>query len=411
MIMVQENGRVIGAPDKLFGISSLAKQRAAEIGKENVVDCTIGKLLDDDGNLVVLSSVVDCLRNLAPADYADYAPIAGTPAYLEAVKKAVFLDEIPDAFVEACYAPGGTGAIRNAVSCYTKPGDKIVTGDWYWSPYKLIAAEQGRDLTTYTLFDENGRFNYKALGEKLAEVLKTQDQVLVLINTPAHNPTGYTLSDEDWDHALDEIKRFSDKNIILLADIAYMDFAGEAKRYRTFLKKLAGLPQNILPMIAFSASKGFTLYGMRCGALICIAPNAELAQEFKDANAVASRATWSNGNRAAMTVIAQIFNDPALLEKVVKERDQYMEILTQRGKAFMEEAEKAGLSPCAFDSGFFITVPCDRAEEVGVELQKSNIFAVAIGGGIRVAVASVPENKCREIPKRLAEAIRTVAAR
>ena len=61
-VMVQENGRTtIGAPDKLFGVSSLAKARIAEIGKEKVFDSTIGALMDDDGELIVLSSVVDVL--------------------------------------------------------------------------------------------------------------------------------------------------------------------------------------------------------------------------------------------------------------------------------------------------------------------------------------------------------------
>ena len=66
-----------------------------------------------------------------------------------------------------------------------------------------------------------------------------------------------------------------------MVDIAYLDFAGEAYEYRAFLKKLTGLPHHILPLIAFSASKGFTMYGMRCGALLCLAPTAELAKEFR----------------------------------------------------------------------------------------------------------------------------------
>ena len=58
MILAQENGRVIGKPDKLFGVSSLAKARIAEKGREQVINSTIGVLLDDDGKLVVLDSVM-----------------------------------------------------------------------------------------------------------------------------------------------------------------------------------------------------------------------------------------------------------------------------------------------------------------------------------------------------------------
>ena len=46
--MIRINGRnTIGKPDKLFGVSALAKARIAEIGKENVINSTLGVLLDD----------------------------------------------------------------------------------------------------------------------------------------------------------------------------------------------------------------------------------------------------------------------------------------------------------------------------------------------------------------------------
>ena len=160
MIFAQQNERTIGAPDKLFGVSSLAKERIAQIGKENVINSTIGVLLDEQGKLVVLESVMEAVRSLTREDYAAYAPILGLPEYLEAVKTAVFLEEPPEGcYVESCYTPGGTGAIRNAISAYTIPGDKILTSDWHWSPYRLIAQELGRTVCCYTLFDETGKFH------------------------------------------------------------------------------------------------------------------------------------------------------------------------------------------------------------------------------------------------------------
>jgi len=409
MILAQENGRVIGKPDKLFGVSSLAKERIAEKGREQVINSTIGVLLDDDGKLVVLDSVMKAIRGLAPDDFAAYAPIAGLPAYLEAVKKAVFMDEQPkESYVEACYAPGGTGAIRNAISAYTKPGDRILTSDWHWSPYEVVAAEIGRSVGCYSLFDEEMKFNGSAFGEKLDEILKEQNETLVIINTPAHNPTGYTLTDSDWDSVLTSIKAHPGKKIALLADIAYIDFAGDARKYRSFLKKLEGLPQNIMPLVAFSASKGYTMYGMRCGALLCMAPTAEAAKEFKDVMTVESRASWSNGNRAAMTVIAKIFEDEKLLKKVEEERNAWMKVLAGRGEAFVEAAEKVGLTIFPYDSGFFITVPCGtvkRAEAVGKALQEMDVFVIPLGSGIRVSAASNTMDECRRLPGLIAAAM------
>ena len=51
MIFAQQNGRQIPKEDKIFGISSRAKARIAEKGKDNVINGTIGALIDDDGQI------------------------------------------------------------------------------------------------------------------------------------------------------------------------------------------------------------------------------------------------------------------------------------------------------------------------------------------------------------------------
>ena len=99
--MICTNGRTtIGKPDKLFGVNALAKERIAEIGKENVINSTIGVLLDgDNGKLVVLSSVMDALHTLQPEDFAAYAPIAGIPEYKEAVTQGRFYGGNPTEYL------------------------------------------------------------------------------------------------------------------------------------------------------------------------------------------------------------------------------------------------------------------------------------------------------------------------
>ena len=76
-ILARGNGRHIPHEDKIFGISNRAKAMIAEKGADKVINATIGSLLDDDGNLVVLSSVDEVFKHLSPAEYADYAPIGG----------------------------------------------------------------------------------------------------------------------------------------------------------------------------------------------------------------------------------------------------------------------------------------------------------------------------------------------
>lgn len=406
-ILAKQNGRTIPLEDKIFGISSRAKAMIAEKGADKVINATIGSLLDDEGKLVVLSSVVDTMKTLNPVDFADYAPIGGTPQFREAVKKAAFGSFQPSCFTEAVATPGGTGAIRNTISNYSRMGDKILTSDWHWAPYNTIAGELGRCIDTYPMFDENGMFHVNAFGEKVRELIAEQKSLVIILNTPAHNPTGYSLTLEDWSGVLNVLRGEAGKaeSIVLLVDAAYIDFAGDEEEYRRFLPELEKLPENILPIIAYSLSKTYTLYGTRCGAMICMAQTAEVAAEFRRVCEFSSRGSWSNSAKLAQVILSKIYADEELLKKVNEERAEYREMLIQRGRAFEEEARKAGLEIVPFDAGFFASIPCDNPDEISRKLEKEGLFIVPLAKGLRVSVASVSEAACRKIPAMVKKAM------
>ena len=411
--MAEANNRIIPVEDKIFGINQKAKEMIAREGADKVVNATIGSLLDDDGNLVILSSVVEVLKGLTPIDYADYAPIAGTPDFIKAVKKAAFGSYVPKAYTEAIATPGGTGAIRNTIQNYSKRGDKVLTSDWFWAPYTTIAQDIERSITSYTLFDDNGNFNTASFESKVNELLSSQDGLVIILNTPAHNPTGYSFTLEDWDKILRIVKdaaKSPSKKVTLLVDIAYVDYAGDEEEYRKFYPLLEDLPTNILVVIAYSLSKSCTMYGMRSGAMICMTSDKEIADEFKTVCSFSSRGTWSNCNRAAMATLSNIYADEELLAKVTSERQGYCKMLVQRGKAFQKAANEVGLKIVPFDAGFFVSVPCDNPDAVGEELQKEGIFAVPLGKGLRVSVASIPEEICKKLPEAILRAINKVNA-
>ncbi|HIU96663.1 MAG TPA: aminotransferase class I/II-fold pyridoxal phosphate-dependent enzyme, partial [Candidatus Copromorpha excrementipullorum] len=385
---------------KIFGISNRAKKMIAEKGADKVINATIGSLLDDDGKLIVLSSVDEVFRGLKPDEYADYAPICGIPAFREAVQKAAFGKFRPKSFTDAVAAPGGTGALRNAIANYSQPGDKVLTSDWHWSPYNTIAGEIRRRVDTFSFFTEDRKFNWQSFREKVLQLLDTQDSLVIILNTPAHNPTGYSLTLGDWDKVTEVLTEAAKKGkaIALVVDAAYIDFAGDEEECRRFLPKLETMPENVLPIIAYSLSKTFTLYGTRCGALICMAKTREIADEFKRVCEFSSRGSWSNGTKAAQVLLAKIYADDKLLARVSEERARYRDMLLARGRAFEEEAAKVGLEMVPFDAGFFASIPCSDPDGISAQLEKQGLFIVPLAKGLRVSVASVSEEKCRRIP-------------
>lgn len=397
--MAAYNGREIPKEDKVFAASGKALDAIEKYGPEKVINATVGALYDDKGELMVLKSVEEVMRSLPAKSYAAYAPIAGTPAFKDAILKAALGGYEPKSYTAVVGTPGGTGSIRNAVANYSQPGDRILTHSWHWAPYRSIAGELYRGIEHFEMFDEEGRFNTEDFTYKVKKLTRNQEHLVIILNTPASNPTGYSLSMDDWyavKAALDEVPE--DKKVALVLDVAYMDFAGDESETRKFLSVVDNLRSNVLPIIAYSASKTFTLYGGRCAAMICLAYTPEVAEEFVKVNSYSARATWSNSPRAPQEVIERIYADEKLLRAVDEERAAAREMLLARGRAFEKEAAAAGLVTVPFSAGFFITIPCDDPDGLCRRLEDKNVFLIPLDKGVRVSIAACSEDKCRRLP-------------
>lgn len=395
--------------DVIFGIAARAAQTEAKIGKENVVNSTIGSLLEDDGKLVAFKSVYDELKSLEDVKIANYAGIAGLPEFLDAVVEDCFGKYKPEGYIKAVATPGGSGAIRHAVYNYTDMGGNVLTSDWYWEPYKTICDEYDRKFNTYTLFDDNGGFNHADFQATADRLLSENGRLVIIINTPAHNPTGFTVSDGDWDKILTYLKSKAEdksKRITVLCDVAYIDFAGEGKR--SFFTKLSHLPENILMLVAYSASKSYTMYGLRNGAIICIAPNEDIATEFLASCMHSNRGSWSNGTRCAMQTFVNINTDPAKRARFDEERAHYASLLKTRAEAFMNGCKDCGLKTTNYCGGFFVSVPTPKTHEVCEELIKSNVYTVPLRKGIRLALCAISEEKAAKIPSLIKKSLESV---
>ena len=404
--MVAKHAKWPAKADAIFAIAGKAQEAISKHGKENVTNSTLGALMDDDGKLIAFDSVFGVLKDMPNEEIAAYAPIAGMPKYLEAVEETFFAGYKPDAHIRVVATPGGTGALKVAMWNYTEEGDEILTSDWFWSPYTTITEEAGRTISTFKLFTDEGNFNVEDFKKRFKEILNKQDRLMAIINTPAQNPTGYSVSDSEWDEILAFVKEEAknpDKKIILLVDTAYIDFAGEEDEKRAFFTKFSNLPDNLFVMAAFSTSKGYTMYGLRLGALIGMSSNEEIADEFRVSSLHSGRANWSNGNRGGMNVVAEIFNNKDLLEKYTVEKNEWKGILRRRAEAFVEASEVVGLELLPYRDGFFVSLPCDKPYEISAALTEKNIFMVPLGKGIRFAVCAVSEEKCKKAPKVIKE--------
>ena len=377
--------------DIIFAVNTAANEKAKVVGKENVINASIGAFLDGEGCLVTFPTVEKVMSSLPFEEAASYAPIAGMPDFIQAAIDLTFEEYKPaNMHFRGLSTPGGSGAIHHAIWNYTDAGDKVLTSDWFWGPYRTMATEMARELVTFRLYDENKKFDNADCFAKIDEMMAAQDNALVLINSPAHNPTGFSLTYEDWATFVEEAKKRtvgSTKNLILFIDIAYIDFA--PKGSRRFFELFTDLPENFLVIIGFSMSKSYTMYGYRTGCMIGMSSSAEVMQEFYETNQFSCRGTWSNCTKAGQMALIKLWKDAALMTELRAERDAYSQRLADRAKIFIGEAAEVGLEICPYESGFFLTVPCANPAEVAKVLNEDNLYLVPLKRGLRVAICAI----------------------
>ena len=396
--------------DAIFGANAACREAAEKYGAGKVTNATIGVMMDDAGKLASIPAMERMFRSLSIEDYMSYAPISGLPAYLDAVIDLTFAAHKPEGYFGAIATAGGTGAIHHAVANYAERGEEVLTSDWFWGTYNVICNECGSYLTNFKLFDEAQNFNLADFTAKVDALLMKQDSLLVILNTPAHNPTGFSLTEADWDGVLALAKKHAakGKKISILVDIAYIEYAGEKNETRKFMEKFGSLPENVLIMFSFSMSKGYTAYGQRTGALIAVSASKEVIEEFKEINKYTSRATWSNINRGAMTLLTRIQQDKSALAQFEKERDAFYKMIQNRGALFMEESKACGLNALPYKGGFFLSVPAKDPRAVCEKLHDDLIFAVPLRLGVRIAACSVAASKMKGVAAKVRNALQAI---
>ena len=385
--------------DPIFSLNAEALRRSR--AGEEILNATLGALMDDEGRLAILPSVFEALRAVPPEAAAAYAPIAGPPRFLAAVVRDLFGEGPLGQASVAVATPGGTGALHHAIVNFLEPGQALLTTSYHWSPYQILAAHTGRRVETFRMFDGEGRIDLAALERALRRQVQVQGRALLILNTPCHNPTGYALDAREWREVLDltnEIARSAP--LALAVDHAYAKFGRSG--IEPWARADGALDGDAVLLVAWTVSKSFAQYGARVGALVaCHRDDAE-RRRIQNALSFSCRGTWSNCNHHGMLAITELLSDPDLRARSDAERERLRQLLDQRVSAFNRHAARAGLRYPRYEGGFFVTVFTPDAERTASRMRELGVFVVPLPGAVRVALCSTP---ARDVP-RLVEALR-----
>jgi len=392
--------------DKVFK-AAVACNDAKNIYGDVVVDATLGTLFDENGTFVALDSVWGVYETIDKIQKAKYASgIQGNPDFRKAVYDWLFGDLNNKIECEIIATPGGAGAISSTMKNVLNPGETIIKPSIGWGPYKTMAKESNLKLADYNMFKGN-KFDLEHFKLTLTKVMDDQGKVLVIINDPCHNPSGYTLTGFEWDEIISFSNDLSKKGpVVILNDIAYVDYNHKVNKWKKHFNKYHDLAENVMVVVAFSCSKTLTAYGARVGAQIVITKNKKQLEDFKNAAIYSARSIWSTVNNSAMKLFSTIMNDEKLKAAYMLEKQTYIDLLKDRASIFVSEAKEVGLEIYPYVEGFFVTIKViddSQKELLNKKLQENNIFIVEADYGLRVAICSVPRRKLKGLAKRIKE--------
>ncbi len=388
--------------DPIFALNKEAMARKTR--GESIVNATVGSLLHDDGRLAILPTAARAVHEVPAEEWAPYAPIAGAPDFLAAVIADLFRDE-PEmkAAALAAATPGGTGALRHAIGNYLEPGQSLLTTSFFWGPYQTLCDESDRKLATFTMFDAQGKLDTGALDGALERQIKAQRRALIFLNDPCHNPTGYSMTPDEWRAVVERLgAHASEAPITLLVDTAYFAYAARPDP-RAFLKELRPLLGKVGLAFAWSASKTFTHYGLRVGAIVACVPDEKERASTEAAFSYSCRGTWSNCTRGGMRAVTRLLDEPPMARSCDAEREELKTLLGARVTAFNVAAKAKGLVYPRYEGGFFVTVFTDDAHERAMRMKEKGVFVVPAKGALRVALCSVAEKDVPRLVDALAE--------
>lgn len=374
--------------DPIFALHAEAKRRKA--AGESVINATVGALLLDDGKLAVLGGVAEAIRSIPTEVSAAYAPIAGNPAFLQGVTQDLLGGREAADWAAIAATPGGTGALRHGIANFLEPQQTLLTTSYYWSPYRTLSDECDRNLSTFNMFGEDGRFDHVDFDARLGKLLDSQGRALVILNSPCHNPTGYSYDPDEWGKIAEVVEGRSKQGpIAVMMDVAYAQYG--AQGLDLMLDATLRLAGKALLLFAWSASKAFLQYGLRVGALVAVHPDPEERKRIQNALSYSCRGTWSNCNAGGMAGIARVLTEPDLRARVASERAELKGLLDRRVAKWNELAGKTNLKYPRYDGGFFVTVFTDDPKPVAEKMRAEGVFVVPLNGALRVALCAVPE--------------------
>lgn len=307
------------------------------------VNLGVGVYLDENGKLPLMASVKQAQeRYVADGKPHGYLPIDGFSPYRDAVRNLVF-DEAMLECVATAQTLGGTGALKIGADLVQQlsPASKVLISNPSWENHRAIFTRAGFEVETYRYYDADARgVDFDGMLEDLRAA---EPGTVVVLHACCHNPTGYDLTDEQWDQV---VAVMGEQELFPFIDMAYQGFAAGLDEDGAVVGKFVDVGRPFL--LSTSYSKTFGLYGQRTGSLNAVTADADEAKRVQSQMKICIRTNYSNPPAFGANVVATVLGD-AELRRVWEEELDHMRVrIASLRTSLVEGLQKQGITDMDF---------------------------------------------------------------
>lgn len=380
----------------------------AQKKKENpsIINATLGVLKDENGTLAVLESVNDIIKNLPNEQFYAYNDTIGPSLFEETLLKYLFRsyreEILQHKATKVLPTPGATGALNLSLFLGCNPNDEVILPYLCWGVYENMCHSLNLKVHWYD-YIVNQKYDLQGFKQATQEVKKKQNHIVTILNDPCNNPTGYSLSEQELEDLLLFIKEEKDTQFTLIYDIAYFEYGKEDGRRKFQILEKA--PVNCLIIIAFSASKAFTLYGLRMGAMIILHEQKSIVDDyFKIAKSMA-RTRWSCVCTPSLHALIQLIQNEDCRHQFERQLNDLRNMLIERADLFTLEAKKNQLPMIPYHGGFFVSVYTHDAQGLTNRLAQKEVYVLPFQKVIRIGICSMSLKEIPQIVRKVKECL------
>ena len=377
-------------PDRIIEMM----QRFRADPRTDKIDLGVGVYKDAEGRTPVMRAVKAAERRLVEEqDSKAYVGLLGDTEFVDLMADLALGPAVPAERLAGAQTPGGTGAIHQLFELIHRasPSATVWMSDPTWPNHPAILAHLGVPARTYRYFDAETRgVDFAGMMADLTE-LKSGD--VLLLHGCCHNPTGASLSLDQWKELTDFVNA---RGAVPMVDLAYQGFGDVVVGLRHMA---AAVPEL---MLAASCSKNFGVYRDRVGAAFTLSPDKATADLARVNLASLNRLNYSFPPDHGAKVVATILGDPGLRQDWTSELEDMRQGMLTLRQGLTDALRKATNSD-RFDfvgehRGMFTRLGLDP-EKVASLRDEAGIYMI---GDSRINIAGLPRDQLDHLARAIA---------